>query len=184
MALPIAVEKCVASRRWAGRCCCDRCVGTAGCSGCMNWWWWYGVCSSKQSVAGNGELGVMQRNVGASRQRRILFWTLMRQRVFATAQKLPPLRLHQPLTFTCFNLIYRTLAFYAKPSLDYNIDRSSCHFVWTHLQAFTSLYHSCCPTASFIAFTGDRGDLRASNVMLHCTTRYRAPLGRSPLFRI
>lgn len=168
-----------------GRCCCGGCVGTAGCRGCMNWWWrWYGVCSSKQSVAGNGELGVMQRNVGGSRQRRILFWTLMRQRVFATAQKLPPLRLHQPLTFTCFNLIYRTLAFYAKPPHNYNIDHSSCHFVWTHLQAFTSLYHSCCPTASSIAFTGDRGDLRPSNVMSHCTTRYRAPHGRSPLFRI
>ena len=172
MAPPIAVEKCVASRRWAGRCCCDRCVGTAGCSGCMNWWWWYRVCSSKQRVAGNGEPGVMQRNVGGSRQRRILFWTLMRQRVFATAQKLPPLRLHQPLTSTCIKLIYLTLNFYIKPSRKYTNGHSNCHFAWTHPYAFTSLYHSCCPTASFIAFTGDRGDLRPSNVMLHCTTRY------------
>ena len=183
MALPIAVEKCVASRRWAGRCCCRQMRGydRVQCAYELS----VVCCSSKQSVWWQVMVSLEeQRNGGCSRQRRILFWTLMRQRVFATAQKLPPLRLHQPLTFTCFNLIYRTLAFYAKPSLDYNIDRSSCHFVWTHLQAFTSLYHSCCPTASFIAFTGDRGDLRASNVMLHCTTRYRAPLGRSPLFRI
>jgi len=80
----------------------------------------------------------MQRNVGGSRQRRILFWTLMRQRVFATAQKLPPLRLHQPLTFTCINLIYHTLTSYIEPSLKYTIDHSDCHFICTHLQAFTS----------------------------------------------
>ena len=55
MALPIAVEKCVASRRWAGRCCCRQMRGynRVQCAYELS----VVCCSSKQSVAGNGELG-------------------------------------------------------------------------------------------------------------------------------
>lgn len=142
--------------------------------------------SSKQEwqvmVEAYGE--VMQRNVRGSRQRRILFWTLMRQRVFATAQKLPPLRLHQPLTFTCFhsglshiNTLYETFTC---------IPISTVAAITPGHVYKTSLLPSIIRAvqALFIATTGDRGDLRPSNVMLHCTTRYWTPHGRSPLFRI
>lgn len=164
------------SRRGDGRvgAVADRCVGIIGCSVRMNCRWCAVAASKVWQVMVSLE---EQRNGGGSRQRRILFWTLMRQRVFATAQKLScRLRLHQPLTFTCthsglshINSLYET--FTAILAFTVNVTSYRHTYKPSLLSNYTN-QHWCCPAASFIAFTGDRGDLRPSNVMLHCTTRY------------
>lgn len=137
--------------------------------GCVGVW----ECSSKQEWQVMESLEVMQRNVGASRQRRILFWTLMRQRVFATeAEKLPPppspatsLSLNN-LTLAYHVLLYLHETFTYKPSI--TVTATSSVYIYKP----SLLTTSALPTAMFIAIAGDRGDLRPSNVMSHCTTRY------------
>jgi len=183
MAAPIAVES--VSRRGDGRisACCSK-MGEYRVVQCMNWRWCTASNVGRWQVMLSSELAcVMQKGYSACRQRRILLWALMRQqRVFATT-KLPPPRSPATHFHCCLSAItYQKLFCYMLHSLQ-------CHTI-DNIPGYTGepsplpTNISLLPMAMSIAIAGDRGDFHPSNVMLHCTTRYWTPHGRSPLLRI
>jgi hypothetical protein len=105
MAKPIAMEKCVASRQWAGKCLLQ--VDTRVQLGAV-----YGLsvvmCSSKHwwQVMLSSELAwVVQKGYSAChRVSGFLLWALMRQRVFATKAAASAFTSHPLSLLSCSDL--------------------------------------------------------------------------------